>query len=342
MKKLLLIFFALTCVRAFVEETDFDLLMGKNTSAYKYIQTKEDFERYNIFKSIYDKNINSKKIDNVIPKVIHFIWLGPKKLSNERKKNIHSFIKRNPNWKFKLWTDYNRDISNNCLEICYVDENKLLLSELHKDTINFIEKEDLLRLEVLFNEGGVYVDTSLFCYKTIDNLSDRYDFFTTLSVPHEPILSSSVSVSNSIIGTVPNHPILKHCITYLEENWKKVSTQFSSNNDESYLYRAAYRAYYALNDAVLNKNNLDDKIDIILPCAYFNDIDKNRALYAKNMRLNTWIKVKSTEKDKLERNIKYIKFKIFKLFAVNGILLFISISLISSYWFFTRSKKSDV
>ncbi len=337
-----LIFFILACSVIFAEEFDFDYLMGKNSNSFKYVQTKEDLERYDAFKSIYNKNIDRKIIDNSIPKVIHFIWLGPKKISNERKRNINSFIKKHPNWKFKLWTDYSRKLTNSNLEICYVDQDKLLLSEFYKDTINYIEKEDLLRMEILLKEGGIYVDTSLFCYKNLDDLSNGYNFFAALSIPHDPILSSSILVSNSIIGTIPNHPILQHCISYLEDNWKKVATQFSSNNDESYLYRAAYRSYYALNDAILNKNNMNGNRDVILPCAYFIDIDKNRAVYAKNMRLNTWIKVQPTEKDKLERNVKYIKLKIFKLFVINGSLLFISCFLIASYWFFTRSKKADV
>ena len=41
---------------------------------------------------------------------------------------------------------------------------------------NLARKSDLLRLQVLYNHGGVYLDTDMECIKPIDELLNGYRF----------------------------------------------------------------------------------------------------------------------------------------------------------------------
>src|ERR1700722_4591002 len=88
---------------------DFESLMGKGTSRWEFVQTKEDFENLKFFKSLYDTKKMlvagmSKRIFRV-PKVVHFIWLGPKPFPRESVENVRSWIAKHPDWTIKFWTD---------------------------------------------------------------------------------------------------------------------------------------------------------------------------------------------------------------------------------------------
>ena len=70
------------------------------------------------------------------------------------------------------------------------------------------ERSDILRLEVLFREGGVYVDTDFECHRPLDDVIDDYDFFTAPLKPNGWI-------NNAFIGSTPGHPILDRALNEL-------------------------------------------------------------------------------------------------------------------------------
>jgi mannosyltransferase OCH1-like enzyme len=41
-----------------------------------------------------------------IPKIVHFIWLGPKPLPSYGQCCIQSFLTLHPSWNYKMWTDH--------------------------------------------------------------------------------------------------------------------------------------------------------------------------------------------------------------------------------------------
>lgn len=138
---------------------------------------------------------------NRIPKIIHQIWLGGK-LPEKYNTLIETWAHWN-GWEYKLWTDkdvaemelYNRAVFDRCR--------------------NYGEKADVLRLEILYNEGGLYVDTDFECYNPsfFDHLHQTLDFYAGLN--------SHYAVNNAIIGAAPHHPILKKMIEGMQENFEK-------------------------------------------------------------------------------------------------------------------------
>src|SRR6185437_13946808 len=75
---------------------DFETLMGKNYPAWQFVQTAEDFENLAFFKTLYEKNLARLNVKPrslhssmvPIPKVIHFIWIGPKPFPLESVDNV--------------------------------------------------------------------------------------------------------------------------------------------------------------------------------------------------------------------------------------------------------------
>jgi mannosyltransferase OCH1-like enzyme len=70
------------------------------------------------------------------------------------------------------------------------------------------ERSDILRLEVLWLEGGVYVDTDFECHKPLDPLIDGLDFFTAKLKPNG-------WVNNAFLGATAQHPIVDRALNDL-------------------------------------------------------------------------------------------------------------------------------
>jgi len=131
-----------------------------------------------------------------IPKKIHLIWVGgtrPPKfdyLINEIKRINHDYD-------VIEWTDNNIDF-------------ELINQNLFDQTENFGAKSDILRFELLYRYGGIYMDYDFLQIKPFDDLLD-YDFFagTNKDVPNE--------VWNSIVGSVKDNELCKKFVEGLKD-----------------------------------------------------------------------------------------------------------------------------
>ncbi|MEA2348587.1 MAG: hypothetical protein QOG62_2374 [Thermoleophilaceae bacterium] len=66
------------------------------------------------------------------------------------------------------------------------------------------ERSDILRLDLLYRFGGVYIDTDFECRKPLDDLIGDSEFFAAYAKPGR--------VNNAIIGSVAGHPILDRAL----------------------------------------------------------------------------------------------------------------------------------
>ena len=83
-----------------------------------------------------------------IPKIIHQIHIGGSELSNQEKEWQDSWKKLNPEWEHIMWDDLKIEQD---LSITY--------PKILKNCKNYSEKSDILRFEILYQYGGLYVDT---------------------------------------------------------------------------------------------------------------------------------------------------------------------------------------
>jgi mannosyltransferase OCH1-like enzyme len=89
---------------------EFDQSMSTGNKLYlnKYQKNRHKANFITKLKKLYEKNnlLNIKINNNIkIPKIIHQIWVGPKPLPEFYKKLANSWIKKHPDWKYRLWTD---------------------------------------------------------------------------------------------------------------------------------------------------------------------------------------------------------------------------------------------
>jgi mannosyltransferase OCH1-like enzyme len=131
----------------------------------------------------------------VIPRVIHQIWLGERPLPKEYAEYQRTWTKHNPGWDLKTWTE--ADLPGD-----------LRRPEARERLRAPAERADILRLELLWREGGVYVDTDFECLKPIGPLLEGHDFVIGLAKPGR--------VNNAFIAATAGHPVLERALAELK------------------------------------------------------------------------------------------------------------------------------
>jgi mannosyltransferase OCH1-like enzyme len=149
--------------------------------------------------------VDSSVTTQLIPRIIHQIWLGsefPTKLHRLR----NTWIAKHPNWQYHLWTD--RDVASFGLT------NKKMFDSAQ----NLGAKSDIFRYEILYRYGGLYIDTDFECFKPLDDML-RLEFFTGCG-------TSEAIWFNGLFACRPNHPILEYLILRLaynnSSNWDEI------------------------------------------------------------------------------------------------------------------------
>jgi mannosyltransferase OCH1-like enzyme len=97
----------------------------------------------------------------MIPKVIHYCWFGGNPLPETAIKCIESWKKFCPDYEIKQWSEENYDIN----KIQYVKE------AYQEKKYAFVT--DVARLDIIYHEGGIYLDTDVEIIKSLDQLLDN-------------------------------------------------------------------------------------------------------------------------------------------------------------------------
>lgn len=93
-----------------------------------------------------------------IPKVIHYCWFGGNPLPKSAKKCIRSWKKYCPDYEIIRWDESNFDVNCNAYcKFCYENKKWAFLT-------------DYIRLKVVYDNGGVYLDTDVELIKSLDDL----------------------------------------------------------------------------------------------------------------------------------------------------------------------------
>jgi len=93
----------------------------------------------------------------MIPKKLHFVWVGDE---SKRPDNcIQSWAKLNPEYEIVIW-------GNTALaEYSWV--NKKHMDAMYSRELNGVA--DLMRYEILFNEGGIALDADSLCLRPLED-----------------------------------------------------------------------------------------------------------------------------------------------------------------------------
>ncbi|XP_052242444.1 uncharacterized protein LOC127852528 [Dreissena polymorpha] len=170
-----------------------------------------------------------------IPHIIHQTY-KTEAIPMDFQKNVQSFIRFNPNWKYMFWTD---ETARQFIQAMYPDF--LVVWDNYRNNVN---KADALRYFVLYEFGGIYADLDFECLRPLDPVTRKY----AAIFPLEPFEHSALRyeipflLNNAIMMSRPRHPFLKHMIDNLsafQALWEQldvagpcfVTTNFMSYNN---------------------------------------------------------------------------------------------------------------
>ena len=172
----------------------------------------------------------------MIPKIIHYCWFGKKDKPILMRNCIASWKRFLPDYKIIEWNEENFDLhSVEWVEKAYLDKKYAFVA-------------DYIRFHVLYNYGGIYLDTDVLIRKSFDSLLN-YGFFSALEFPlnydyikqyniadnegnffgslDKPAHMCMCGILAAIMGAVKGHPLLLDCLNYYNENnYTKVDSSY--------------------------------------------------------------------------------------------------------------------
>ena len=108
----------------------------------------------------------------MIPKVIHYCWFGGGPLPIDVKKCIKSWERKCPNYKIIQWNESNFD----------VNAHPFTKQAYSEKAWAFVS--DYARLKIIYDEGGIYLDTDVELQKNLDGLRKNDGFFAIQQEGH--------------------------------------------------------------------------------------------------------------------------------------------------------------
>jgi len=133
---------------------------------------------------------------HVIPKIIHQLWIGPRPPPT---KMMASWKEKHPDYEYILWNEeelVRRGIELECLDII-------------NDVDALHGKADIIRWEILYQYGGIFLDADSYCLEPLDP-----DLFLTKPcwATYENENMREGLIANGNMGTVAGHPLIRAII----------------------------------------------------------------------------------------------------------------------------------
>jgi len=208
-----------------------------------------------------------------IPKVIHYVWVGPHPLTLLAQQCIESWKKYLPDYEFKLWNETNSPMSHPYVQEMYAQKKWAFVS-------------DYIRFWALEREGGIYLDTDTEVLKSFDDLLHHQAFFGQTK--------DSITAAG-VIGCVPHHRSIKAVLDVYDTD-----TTYSTERTSPLTITQ-----------VLNENEFDDIK--VYDYRYFNPCDDGEACtpeklsvaYTNNHWAESWVRYRKVRK--LARRLGVIK-----------------------------------
>lgn len=131
----------------------------------------------------------------MIPKKIHYVWVGGKEKPDAIKKCMKTWEKYLEGYEVIEWNETNFDIDSHPFVRAAYDAKKWA----------FVS--DYIRAYAIYNEGGIYLDTDILMLDNLDSLLNNRAF-VGYENPENPF--------TAVFGAEKNHPLIKDMLDYYD------------------------------------------------------------------------------------------------------------------------------
>ena len=130
-----------------------------------------------------------KAAEPLIPKKLHYMWLGRKSIPDKLKRCVESWRRFCPNYQIVEWNEDNYDI----------EKHPYMKQAYEVGAYGFVP--DYARLDILYNEGGIYLDLDVEIKRSLDALLYQDAF---CGVEKWQVINFG-----GLSGAIPGHPMVK-------------------------------------------------------------------------------------------------------------------------------------
>jgi mannosyltransferase OCH1-like enzyme len=131
----------------------------------------------------------------MVCKLIHQIWVGPNPIPEKSLLFIQKIKDLHPDYEYKIWTDNDLN-ADNFSNIEFINSTPI-----------YAQKADIMRYEILYKYGGIYLDIDFEIFKSLEPLLIGSTF--VVCNEDEQIYNY---MTNAFIYSEPNNNNLKTCI----------------------------------------------------------------------------------------------------------------------------------
>lgn len=243
----------------------------------------------------------------MIPKIIHYIWIGKNPLPKEMQECLDSWKRYMPEYELKCWDD------STLGEFSNVFMNEAL--EEHK----FAFASDVIRLYVIYKYGGIYMDTDVMVYKSFNPLLENHAFIGRENSMHQTGHTMEVYLATCCFGAEKGNSFIKRCLDYYEGRHFITSCDRSlpaylrmDMTLNSYLF-TVFAKEIGFKSSVLADyvQKCQDNVLTIFPQRYFDSTKYTSDTFTKHLALGTWREGKKKVytymwKDKIEWRVRAV------------------------------------
>lgn len=151
----------------------------------------------------------------LIPRKIHYCWFSENPIPDSLQKCIDSWKKKCPNYEIICWNENNYD----------VNQRRYTAEAYANQKYGFVA--DVARFDILYEHGGVYLDTDVELLKSLDEMLYQEAFIGTEKW-------GNIN-SGGGCGAVPQHPMIK-ALLQRRENLSFVREDGKLNLDTNGIY----------------------------------------------------------------------------------------------------------
>lgn len=137
----------------------------------------------------------------MIPKKIHYCWFGGKPLPEDYKRYIETWRQYMPDYELCRWDENNYDVR--CVPF----------SAEAYEAGKFAFVSDYARLKILYEQGGLYLDTDVEVLRPLDDIMSRGDW---MAVERHSDDTDHVNVGLGF-AVAPGSPIVREALDFYEQ-----------------------------------------------------------------------------------------------------------------------------
>ncbi len=199
------------------------------------------------------RTIDFKKGNALIPKVIHYAWFGHNRIPDRFEENIATWRKYCPDYEIIRWDESNYDIS----------KNRYMKEAYEEEKWGFVP--DYLRLDVIYEFGGIYFDTDVEVIQNLDDLLGSNSFMG--------YFDASVVALGLGFGATKGNKLIKILRDYYNDcHFRNEDGSYNMTTCVEYQYGVLKDYGFTMNGEYENING-----NIIFPMDVFNPMGKSGA-----------------------------------------------------------------